>query len=193
MWQRLGYYKNQRAAARRRLGRPQVVGVLGCMAERLRHKLLESGKLADLVAGPDAYRDLPRLIDIVQGEGLGSAGDEEVQVQGGAGGGSGAVTGKAHGSSVSVSRGGGAASARHGPAINVQLSAEETYADIVPLRQPNATSAFLSIMRGCNNMCAFCIVPYTRGRERSRPMESILEEVRAAEGGSDSNVVSTNV
>lgn len=72
---------------------------------------------------------------------------------------------------------GGEEGGEAGPAINVQLSAEETYADIVPLRQPSSTSAFLSIMRGCNNMCAFCIVPYTRGRERSRLLASILEEV----------------
>ncbi|KAL4432197.1 hypothetical protein ABPG77_005959 [Micractinium sp. CCAP 211/92] len=148
VWQRLGFYKNLKAAARRGQRPPLVVGVLGCMAERLKQRLLESDRLVDLVAGPDAYRDLPRLIDIVQG---GESGSE-----------------------------GGAASGRGGraAAMNVQLSADETYADIVPVRQPDAHSAFVSIMRGCNNMCSFCIVPYTRGRERSRPLQSIVEEVR---------------
>ncbi|GAB4822700.1 hypothetical protein N2152v2_009746 [Parachlorella kessleri] len=169
VWQRLGYYKNAKAAARRRGTRPVVVGVLGCMAERLRHRLLESDKLVDLVAGPDAYRDLPRLIRLVQGEGsLGDAEEYEGAPQ---------PQQPASSSSSSSRR-----SAQHGPAINVQLSAEETYADIVPLRQPNSRSAFLSIMRGCNNMCAFCIVPYTRGRERSRPLQSILDEVRMLSG-----------
>ncbi len=96
----------------------------------------ETDALADIVAGPDAYRDLPRLIGLVRG-----------------GGSSGAM--------------------------NVQLSADETYADIRPVRPDGAVSAFLSVMRGCNNMCAFCIVPFTRGRERSRPTASVLDEVRA--------------
>lgn len=109
------------------------------MAERLKEKLLDREKLADLVAGPDAYRDLPRLISVVQNAPDGVGGE--------------------------------------GGSMNVQLSLEETYADITPLRPAGAVSAFLSIMRGCNNMCAFCIVPFTRGRERSRPVDSILKEV----------------
>jgi len=111
-----------------------VVGVLGCMAERLKSKFLEEEKLVDLVVGPDAYRDLPRLL---------------VEIEGGQ------------------------------RAINVLLSREETYADISPLRfSSNGISAFVSIMRGCDNMCSFCVVPFTRGRERSRDPESIIEEVR---------------
>lgn len=111
------------------------LGVLGCMAERLREKLLDQEKLVDLVVGPDAYRDLPNL--------LGSAED----------------TGQA--------------------AVNVQLSREETYADIAPVRyDTNGVSAFVSIMRGCDNMCSFCVVPFTRGRERSRPVASILDECK---------------
>ena len=110
------------------------IGVLGCMAERLRAKLLDQEKLVDLVAGPDAYRDLPRLLS------------------------ESADTGQA--------------------AVNVQLSREETYADLAPVRyDTNGVSAFVSIMRGCDNMCAFCVVPFTRGRERSRPVASILSEV----------------
>lgn len=109
------------------------LGVLGCMAERLRHKLLEQEKLVDLVVGPDAYRDLPRLLSV----------NEE--------------SGQA--------------------AVNVQLSKQETYADIAPVRyDTNGLSAFVSIMRGCDNMCSFCVVPFTRGRERSRPATSILAE-----------------
>jgi tRNA-2-methylthio-N6-dimethylallyladenosine synthase len=109
-----------------------VVGMLGCMAERLKSRLLEEDKLVDLVAGPDAYRDLPRLIE-------------------------------------------SAAGGRK--AVNVLLSLEETYADISPLRlDPGGVTAFLSIMRGCDNMCSFCVVPFTRGRERSRDPESILRE-----------------
>jgi len=110
------------------------IGVLGCMAERLRTKLLEQERVVDLVVGPDAYRDLPRLLDESR------------------------ETGQA--------------------AVNVQLSREETYADLAPVRyDTNGISAFVSIMRGCDNMCAFCVVPFTRGRERSRPVTSILSEV----------------
>jgi len=158
IWQRLGYFKNMKAARRREAKaqagtssirkKSPVVGVLGCMAERLKHRLLESDKMVDLVAGPDAYRDLPRLINIVQGgtgiEGRTRAQDAPATQQ----------------------------------AINVQLSADETYADVVPVRPSGAHSVFLSIMRGCNNMCAFCVVPFTRGRERSRPASSIVDEVR---------------
>ncbi|MEM1041873.1 MAG: tRNA (N6-isopentenyl adenosine(37)-C2)-methylthiotransferase MiaB [Bacteroidota bacterium] len=110
-----------------------TIGVLGCMAERLRTKLLDQEKLVDVVVGPDAYRDLPRLLA------------ETVE------------TGQA--------------------AVNVHLSREETYADLAPVRyDTNGISAFVSIMRGCDNMCAFCVVPFTRGRERSRPVTSILAE-----------------
>ena len=110
------------------------VGVLGCMAERLKEKLLEEEKLVDLVAGPDAYRKLPELIDDI----------EDGQ-----------------------------------KAVNVLLSREETYDDIEPVRiNSNGVTAFVSIMRGCDNMCTFCVVPFTRGRERSRNAESILNECR---------------
>jgi tRNA-2-methylthio-N6-dimethylallyladenosine synthase len=111
-----------------------LIGVLGCMAERLKAKLLEEEKLVDMVIGPDAYRSLPSLIQ------------EAVGGQKG---------------------------------VNVLLSREETYADIAPVRlDNNGVSAFVSIMRGCNNMCTFCVVPFTRGRERSRDAESILQECR---------------
>uniref|UniRef100_A0A671Z3P7 Mitochondrial tRNA methylthiotransferase CDK5RAP1 n=1 Tax=Sparus aurata TaxID=8175 RepID=A0A671Z3P7_SPAAU len=113
---------------------PMKIGILGCMAERLKTELLEREKLVDVLAGPDAYRDLPRLLTVADG-GL--------------------------------------------QASNVLLSLEETYADIMPVhRAPQGYSAFVSIMRGCDNMCSYCIVPFTRGRERSRPVSSILEEVR---------------
>ena len=109
-----------------------TIGVLGCMAERLKSKFLEEEKLVDLVIGPDAYRDLPNLIGQV---------DEGNR------------------------------------AVNVLLSREETYADISPVRlNTNGISAFVSIMRGCDNMCSFCVVPFTRGRERSRDAKSIVEE-----------------
>lgn len=109
-----------------------LVGVLGCMAERLKSKLLEEEKLVDMVVGPDAYRDLPNLI------GRADEGNK---------------------------------------GLNVFLSREETYADISPLRlDSNGISAFISIMRGCDNMCSFCVVPYTRGRERSRNAFSIVAE-----------------
>jgi len=119
----------------------QVIGVLGCMAERLKDDLFQSGQV-DLVAGPDAYRDLPNL--------LGSLYDANEQDDD-------------CGSNRSV--------------MNVQLSLDETYADITPVRKyKDDVSAFVSIMRGCNNMCSYCVVPFTRGRERSREMTSILEE-----------------
>jgi tRNA-2-methylthio-N6-dimethylallyladenosine synthase len=109
------------------------VGVLGCMAERLKARFLEEEKIVDLVVGPDAYRDLPNLLKEVD-------------------------------------------SGRD--AVNVILSKEETYADVAPIRlNSNGVSAFVSIMRGCDNMCTFCVVPFTRGRERSRDPESILEEI----------------
>lgn len=112
-----------------------VVGIIGCMAERLREKLLEGRDAVDLVAGPDAYRDLPRLV-------------HEAEV-----GGRGA---------------------------NVLLSAEETYGEIAPVRlDRNGVSAFVSIMRGCDNYCSYCVVPYTRGRERSRDPETILREAES--------------
>ncbi|MBC7875098.1 MAG: tRNA (N6-isopentenyl adenosine(37)-C2)-methylthiotransferase MiaB [Ferruginibacter sp.] len=109
-----------------------LVGVLGCMAERLKSKLLEEEKLVDIVVGPDAYRSLPALV------GEAESGQK---------------------------------------AVNVLLSRDETYADISPVRlDSNGVSAFVSIMRGCNNMCSFCVVPFTRGRERSRNAESIIGE-----------------
>lgn len=111
-----------------------LIGVLGCMAERLKEKLLEEEKLVDIVVGPDAYRSLPGLIQEAE-------------------------TGQ--------------------KAVNVLLSREETYADISPVRlNSNGVNAFVSIMRGCNNMCSFCVVPFTRGRERSRDAESIVNECR---------------
>lgn len=111
-----------------------IVGVLGCMAERLKSKLLDEEKLVDIVVGPDAYRDLPNLVQEVDG-------------------------GR--------------------KAVNVILSKEETYGDINPVRLGgNGVTAFVSIMRGCDNMCTFCVVPFTRGRERSRDPESILKEVK---------------
>ncbi|MFB3131981.1 MAG: tRNA (N6-isopentenyl adenosine(37)-C2)-methylthiotransferase MiaB [Rhodothermales bacterium] len=134
---RLDYFRAQK---RKRNGDLKI-GVLGCMAERLRERLLEQERLVDLVVGPDAYRDLPRLLQET-GE-----------------------TGQA--------------------AVNVHLSREETYADIAPVRyDSNGVSAFVSIMRGCDNMCSFCVVPFTRGRERSRPATSILAEcLRLVEQG----------
>ena len=109
------------------------VGVLGCMAERLKHKLLEEEKIVDMVVGPDAYKDLPNLVREVE------SGQQ---------------------------------------AVNVILSKEETYGDVAPVRLgSNGVTAFVSITRGCDNMCTFCVVPFTRGRERSRDPQSILSEV----------------
>ncbi len=112
----------------------KVIGVLGCMAERLKSQLLEEEKLVDLVAGPDAYRDLPNLVSEVE------SGQK---------------------------------------AVNVLLSRDETYAEISPVRlDTNGVSAFISITRGCDNMCSFCVVPFTRGRERSRDAKSIVSEAQ---------------
>lgn len=140
VWQRLNYFwflkrqwKSNVAIGRSQSTHPPKVVVLGCMAERLKDKILDSDKMVDVVCGPDAYRDLPRLLEEVD---YGQKG------------------------------------------INTLLSLEETYADINPVRiSKNSISAFVSVMRGCNNMCSFCIVPFTRGRERSRPVESIVKEV----------------
>lgn len=111
-----------------------TVGVMGCMAERIKDKIIDQEKLVDIVVGPDAYRDIPNLLK-----------------------------------EVNDGR----------KAVNVLLSLEETYADIAPVRTSgNGVTAFVSIMRGCDNMCSFCVVPFTRGRERSRPMESILREIQ---------------
>lgn len=128
-----------------------TIGILGCMAERLKTKLIEEEKLVDLVAGPDSYRDLPNLLD---------------QVDNGQ------------------------------KAINVILSREETYGDIEPIRlHSNGVGAFVSIMRGCDNMCSFCVVPFTRGRERSRDVASILKECTQLlnEGFREINLLGQNV
>src|SRR4029078_4798552 len=111
-----------------------LVGVFGCMAERLKSKFIEEESLVDIVVGPDAYRSLPALIE-----------EAETGHKG----------------------------------VNVLLSREETYADIAPIRlNSNGVNAFVSIMRGCNNMCSFCVVPFTRGRERSRDTFSIIQECK---------------
>jgi len=129
VWNRL---KEFRALKKEKEG--LTVGVLGCMAERIKERIIDQEQLVDIVVGPDAYRDIPNLL---------------AEVEDGR------------------------------KAVNVLLSLEETYADISPVRTSgNGVTAFVSIMRGCDNMCAFCVVPFTRGRERSRPMESILREIR---------------
>ena len=129
VWNRLKEFRGLKAQ-----NKSLTVGVLGCMAERIKDQIIEEEQLVDIVVGPDAYRDIPRLIEEV----------EDGQ-----------------------------------KAVNVLLSLEETYADIAPVRTTgNGVSAFVSIMRGCDNMCSFCVVPFTRGRERSRPLESILNEIR---------------
>ncbi len=129
IFSRLAYWN----ALRRKSGRNVTIGVIGCMAERLKRELIENHGV-DLVAGPDAYLDLPNLI---------------------------------------------AAAETRQPAINIELSTSETYRDVVPRRLggAGAVGGFISIMRGCNNFCSYCIVPYTRGRERSREPESILREL----------------
>ena len=133
IWGRLAEMKRYRRA-----NPGLVVGVIGCMAERLKEKLVEGPHGVDVVAGPDVYRDLPRLVREAEAGGKG---------------------------------------------VNVLLSTEETYAEIAPVRlDRNGVSAFVAIMRGCNNFCSYCVVPYTRGRERSRDPETILAEVRTLFG-----------
>ena len=186
-----------------------VVGVLGCMGERLKEKVLERDGLADLVAGPDAYRDLPRLIDAargaVDGDTFGgaletpSAGDEgETGADAFFGEKKTGATLKDAKSSKSSKNQNASSSAPFASVMNVQLSVDETYADIAPVRKNDATknpAAFVSIMRGCDNMCAFCIVPFTRGRERSRPFASIVDEARrlSREGYKEVTLLGQNV
>ncbi|CAN2391654.1 N6-isopentenyladenosine methylthiotransferase activity [Pristimantis euphronides] len=136
---------------RRKSRGPLKIGILGCMAERLKEEILQREKLVDILAGPDAYRDLPRLLSVAE-------------------------TGQ--------------------QAANVLLSLDETYADVMPVQtSSNSISSFVSIMRGCNNMCTYCIVPFTRGRERSRPVHSILEEVRilSSQGVKEVTLLGQNV
>ena len=176
-----------------------VVGVLGCMGERLKEKLLERDGLADLVAGPDAYRDLPRLIDAARG-------DEVDALAGGLPSSSAASVGADADAALAVAtekkkrneNENENASRDFSSVMNVQLSVDETYADIAPVRKSDATqnpTAFVSIMRGCDNMCAFCIVPFTRGRERSRPFASIVDEARrlSREGYKEVTLLGQNV
>ncbi|XP_059165821.1 mitochondrial tRNA methylthiotransferase CDK5RAP1-like isoform X2 [Physella acuta] len=147
IWSRLRFLRSIKL--RRSKDHPLKIGILGCMAERLKHKILEREKMVDIVCGPDAYRDLPRLLAISDAA-----------------------------------------------AVNVQLSLEETYADVIPVRHnPNSPSAFVSIMRGCDNMCTYCIVPFTRGRERSRPFSSILNEIQilSDQGVKDVTLLGQNV
>ena len=132
IWTRLKSLKHLKSK-----GPIKQIGLLGCMAERLKTKALEQEQLLDIIAGPDSYRDLPKLLAINNATGQN--------------------------------------------AVNVLLSLDETYADVMPTVTDchNKTSAYVSIMRGCDNMCSYCIVPFTRGRERSRPIESILKEVES--------------
>lgn len=131
VWNKLTDLNNTR---KRNKSFPVKIGLLGCMAERLKDKILEKGKLVDVIAGPDSYKDLPRLLSVPDNE----------------------------------------------TAINVVLSFDETYADVTPVRlDPSSTSAYVTIMRGCDNMCTYCIVPFTRGRERSRPIDSVVKEVQS--------------
>ncbi len=127
IYSRLAYWNS----LRRKLGRNIIIGVIGCMAERLKHKLIDDYGV-DIVAGPDSYLDLPNLV---------------------------------------------AAAETGSKAINIELSTTETYRDVLPRRLGASVGGFISIMRGCNNFCSYCIVPYTRGRERSREPESILREL----------------
>uniref|UniRef100_A0A4Y0BND7 CDK5RAP1-like protein n=1 Tax=Anopheles funestus TaxID=62324 RepID=A0A4Y0BND7_ANOFN len=133
VWNRLKHLRLMKQKREANEEKPLQIGVLGCMAERLKQQLVEKEHSVDVVAGPDAYKDLPRLLAIGQ---------------------------------------------KGQKAINVLLSLDETYADVVPVKlDRKSKTAYVSIMRGCDNMCSYCIVPFTRGKERSRPIKSIREEV----------------
>lgn len=135
IWNRLNHISAMKANRSKKRG-PLQIGILGCMAERLKTQVLEVQRSVDVVCGPDAYKDLPRLLTLTR-DGKNSA-------------------------------------------VNVLLSLEETYADTMPVRlNANAVNAYVSIQRGCDNMCTYCIVPFTRGRERSRPISSIEAECEA--------------
>lgn len=149
IWGRLGEFTH-----RKRENKHTVVGVVGCMAERLKEDLIERRKFVDLVVGPDAYRELPQLIEKIR---YGKKGTK---------------------------------------AVSVELSRSETYGDIEPIRlDENGISAYVSIMRGCNNFCSYCVVPYTRGVERSRDPKSILSEVKDIfdKGYKEVNILGQNV
>ncbi|KAK9738028.1 Radical SAM superfamily [Popillia japonica] len=135
IWNKLENLKGLRNKKIEKNIKPRMkIGILGCMAERLKEKILEKERTVDIIAGPDSYKDLPRLLAVTENDQI---------------------------------------------AINVLLSLDETYADIMPVRlNENAVTAFVSIMRGCDNMCTYCIVPFTRGRERSRPVSSIIDELQ---------------
>ncbi|XP_045475978.1 CDK5RAP1-like protein [Harmonia axyridis] len=150
IWNKLNSLKGLRRN-RSKSQPPLKIGIIGCMAERLKETVLEKDQMVDLVVGPDAYRDIPKLL---------------------------ALTNSGQRS------------------INVLLSLDETYADIMPVRlNENSISAYISIMRGCDNMCTYCIVPWTRGRERSRPVSSILKEVEhlISQGVKDITLLGQNV
>ncbi|KAI9277441.1 tRNA-I(6)A37 thiotransferase enzyme MiaB [Sporodiniella umbellata] len=151
IWERLKYLRHYRTKMNSET--PPIVGVLGCMAERLKSKLLEEDRLVDIVCGPDGYKSIPHLISLAEDE-------------------------------------------YDGGVANVMLSADETYADVMPMRlDTDSVAGWVSIMRGCNNMCAFCIVPFTRGNERSRPIDSILDEVKylSSQGVKEVTVLGQNV
>lgn len=150
IWNRLEHITGMKKKRAKRKG-PLQIGILGCMAERLKTKLLEKEQLVDVVAGPDSYKDLPRLLALTR-------------------------SGQS--------------------AVNVLLSLDETYADIMPVRlNEGSVTAYVSIMRGCDNMCTYCIVPFTRGRERSRPMSSIESEAKtlAEQGVKEITLLGQNV
>lgn len=133
IWNRLVHLRNMKKKRSKKVG-PLQIGVLGCMAERLKTKIIEQESEVDVIAGPDSYKDLPRLLALAK-DGI--------------------------------------------SAVNVLLSLDETYADLMPIKlDQNSVTAYASIMRGCDNMCTYCIVPFTRGKERSRPIDSIEREVR---------------